>query len=119
MCAVWCGAAVAPAAHSCVLLGGAVAVGGVLGPGFVVMGAADHAVEVHAGNDGLGKRRGGWGRGRGRAIVVILTTYNGRLLHLQTTGVFRQQKKKKKGNGKWRQMKMRAKYQVCENSNSC
>lgn len=78
----------------------------------MIVRAAYHAVEIHTGNDGLRERGGGWGWGRGRAIVVILTTHNGRLLHLQTTGV-----QAKKGNGKWRRMKMRAKKkknQVCE-----
>lgn len=75
----------------------------------MIAGAVYHAIEIHTGNDGLGERGGRWGGGRGRAIVVILTTHNGRLLHLHTTGV-----QAKKGNGKWRRMKMRAKKQVCE-----
>lgn len=62
----------------------------------MIAGAAYHAVEIHTGNDGLGKRGGRWGGGRGRAIVVILTTHNGRLLHLQTTGV---QAKRETENG--------------------
>lgn len=88
-----------PAGHGPVLLGGAVAVGRVVHGGVVVAGAAYHAVEVHAGNDGLGERGGGWGGGRGCAIVVILTTHNGRLLHLQTTWVFRQKEKRETENG--------------------
>lgn len=80
-----------------ILLRGAVAVGRVVLSSIVIVRAAYHAVEIHTGNDGLRERGGGWGWGRGRAIVVILTTHNGRLLHLQTTGV-----QAKKGNGKWR-----------------
>ena len=75
----------------------------------MIAGGVYHAIEIQTGNDGLGERGGGWGGGRGCAIVVILTTHNGRLLHLQTTGV-----QAKKGNGKWRRMKMRATKQVCE-----
>lgn len=85
-----------PAGHGPVFLRGAVAVSGVVLGSFVIVGAAYHAVEIHAGNDGLGERGGGWGWGRGRAIVVILTTHNGRLLHLQTTGV---QAKRETENG--------------------
>lgn len=84
-----------PARNGTVLLWGAVAVGRVLFCYFVIARATCHAIEIHAGNDGLGKRRGRWGGGRGRAIVVILTTHNGRLLHLQTTGVQAKKGKRK------------------------
>lgn len=53
-----------------------------------LVAAASHAVELQPRDDGLGE----WGGGRGGrgwgSVVVILTTHNGRLLHLQTT-VFR------------------------------
>lgn len=62
----------------------------------MIAGATYHTIEIHAGNDGLGERGGGRSGGRGRAIVVILTTHNGRLLHLQTTGV---QAKRETENG--------------------
>lgn len=61
----------------------------------MIVRGAYHAVEIHTGNDGLRERGGGWGWGRGRAIVVILTTHNGRLLHLQTTGVQAKKGKRK------------------------
>lgn len=106
-------AAMTPARHCTVLLWGAVAVGRVLFCYFVIAGATCHAIEIHAGNDGLGKRRGRWGGGRGRAIVVILTTHNGRLLHLQTTGV---QAKRETENGdewKWGQNNRCVKQYSC------
>lgn len=93
-------AAAAPAGHGSVLLWRAVAVSGVVLCGFVVAGTTYHATEIHAWNDGLGKWRGGWGWGRGCAIVVILTTHNGRLLHLQTTGV--QAKRETENGDKWK-----------------
>lgn len=64
----------------------------------MIAGAAYQAIEIHTGDDCLGERGGGWGGGRGRAIVVILTTHNGRLLHLQTTGVQAKGKRKMEMN---------------------
>lgn len=106
-------AAMTPARNGTVLLWGTVAVGRVLFCYFVIARATCHAIEIHAGNDGLGKRRGRWGGGRGRAIVVILTTHNGRLLHLQTTGV---QAKRETENGdewKWGQNNRCVKQYSC------
>lgn len=91
-------AAATPAGHGPVLLWGAVTVGCVVS--FIIARAADHVAEIHARNDGVGGRGGGWGRGRGRAIVVILTTHNGRLLHLQTTGV--QAKRETENGDEWK-----------------
>ena len=71
----------------------------------MIAAGAYRAIE---GNDGLGERGGGWGGGRGRAIVVILTTHNGRLLHLQTTGV------QAKGKRKMETNENEGKKQVCE-----
>lgn len=76
----------------------------------MIAGAVHHAIEIHTGNDGLGERGGRWGGGRGCAIVVILTTHNGRLLHLQTTGV----QAKKKGKRKMETNENEGKKQVCE-----
>ena len=106
-------AAVTPAGHGPFLLWGAVAVRWVVLCSFMITGAEHHAVEIHAGDDGLGKRGSGWGRGWGCAIVVILTTHNGRLLHLQTTGV---QAKRETENGdewKWGQKNRYVKQYSC------
>ena len=109
--AVGCQGAAAPVLR--VLGGRAVAVRRVVlgaGASTEAVAVSHAAVELHAGNDGLGERGGGWGGRRGSAIVVILTTHNGRLLHLQRTGVQAKQGKSREGNEKWRRMKMKAKH---------
>lgn len=58
-------------------------------------GTAEGAIELQAGNDGLGEWGGRRGRRGWRSIVMILTTHNGRLLHLQTM-VFRYQRERQR-----------------------
>lgn len=59
-------------------------------------GTAEGAIELQAGNDGLGEWGGRRSRRGWRSIVMILTTHNGRLLHLQTM-VVRYQRKRQRG----------------------
>lgn len=95
--AVWRQAALTPAwRHGTLLLRRAVAVSRVVRVSGVETGSgtAEGAVELQAGNDGLGEWGGRRGRRRWRSIVMILTTHNGRLLHLQTM-VFRYQRERK------------------------
>lgn len=79
------------------LVGSGVGVGVGVSVGGLVEAASD-TIELQPRDDGLGE----WGGGRGGrgwgSVVVILTTHNGRLLHLQTM-VFRGTRERRIGLG--------------------
>lgn len=115
----------APAGWTLLVLRRAIAVCRIVRISGVVPGSGTSkgTIEFQTGNDGLGEWRGRWSRRGWRSIVMILITHEGRLMHLQTTGLRYQNweggRTWNRKSGKSKRMKVRMKnktWQICKSS---